>query len=539
MDLLYGGLSLGTQHSSQAVKQLRPILTDDNIRVLSSFDLNSIASLTFNDKTCDDMFEYIQSICSQPMNYSPLTIQKSLVVTKHILIYGSEKTVNYVYGMQAHVMSLLEFNTVLMQQQNGGGWWIAIQGGGVDKGAPVREAATEVMKLLGNINELRRIRNAKASQESLVPVGSNEEIAFVSDDVRHQVLMRRMEKERQVQIKSNLAKAEGGWGAGYTAKDGRSVVGAAHGIDEMIKMAKIEKKRFSDEKDDATPGYKTEEERILEELKAEADAAKAEALAAQQAKSGTSDLTQQVDLLDFGSTSNTVVDGSGSAGGTSDLLGGFTTLAPTPLNTMQTVDPFNSMPSTTYAGYGFSSQVQMPGTSFQSAPVGVVDPFAPQTAIQPQSSNGNGLTATMNNMSVVSVPAPFQLPTAGSNDDRFAALDALASTSTTVHAPTTTSMDSHAAAENRTLGGFSQLSAVSMEANSMGFCAAAMTPTSISLMNMVSPGSGQVAKSYGDTGNDKAGEDNPWVMGGATGTGLQPLAPAPGTPPPPPPSDFY
>ena len=118
-----------------------------------------------------------------------------------------------------------------------------------------------------------------------MPLGSNNEIAFVSDEVRHQILKKRMEKERQVQIqiKSNLAKAENGWGAGYNSQDGRSVVGAAHGIDAMIAMAKMNveatsQKTFSDDKNNDNMPSETalkaqEELRILEELKAEAEAA--------------------------------------------------------------------------------------------------------------------------------------------------------------------------------------------------------------------------------------------------------------------------
>jgi len=53
----------------------------------------------------------------------------------------------------------------------------------------------------------------------------------------------------------------------------------------------------------------------------------------------------------------------------------------------------------------------------------------------------------------------------------------------------------------------------------------------------ISAGAGQIATKYGDTsGNTGDDEDNPWVMGGAAGTGLcDPIAPAPGAPPPPPP----
>jgi hypothetical protein len=49
----------------------------------------------------------------------------------------------------------------------------------------------------------------------------------------------------------------------------------------------------------------------------------------------------------------------------------------------------------------------------------------------------------------------------------------------------------------------------------------------------IAPGTGHVAANYGDAGDD---DDNPWVMGGTSGSGLQPIGPEPGMPPPPPPS---
>lgn len=60
--------------------------------------------------------------------------------------------------------------------------------------------------------------------------------------------------------------------------------------------------------------------------------------------------------------------------------------------------------------------------------------------------------------------------------------------------------------------------------------------------NMVAHGSGQVFKACSEagagSGNLAADVDNPWVMGGAASTGLQPLALATDTPlPPPPPQD--
>ena len=59
---------------------------------------------------------------------------------------------------------------------------------------------------------------------------------------------------------------------------------------------------------------------------------------------------------------------------------------------------------------------------------------------------------------------------------------------------------------------------------------------------MVAPGSGQVATAYGDAGSSNAAAnddgDNPWVMGGTTGMGLEPVGPQPSAPPPPPPPTY-
>jgi len=302
----------GIKMMSPAEKQLRPILFDEGIQVLSNFELNQIASLTYNDVTCDGIFELIEQICRNPLDHTPLNLQKSLITTKHVLIFGSEKTVNNAYGILYYIKALLEFNTVLMTQKQGGAmsFFQTLQGGGVDKGGPVREAAGEVVKLLSNINELRRIRTSSASKDSLVPVG-DAGVAFVTDDVRLYILKRKIEEEKQIRIRSNLKKSEGGFGAGYTSQNGKSVVGASHGIEEMIKMANIQTNKFSDD-DSKPPGHKTQEEIILEELKAESDAAKAVATSDRNNNATatgllgsfhpTASAAPDIDLLDFGTS---------------------------------------------------------------------------------------------------------------------------------------------------------------------------------------------------------------------------------------------
>lgn len=557
---------LAGQQATPAEKQLRPLLFDEAIHVLSTFELNQMASLTYNDVTCDDMFELIERICSKPLEHTPLSIQKALVVTKHILIYGQEKTVNHAYGLQDYFKALTTFNTVLMTQKQGGAmaFFQSIQGGGVDKGGPVRQAAEDVVKMLSNVHELQRIRNASASQESLVPVG-DDKVAFVTDEVRHHILKQRIAKERQIQIKSNLAKAENGFGAGYSASDGRSVVGAAHGIEEMIKMAKIQKKSFSDD-DSRPPGYKTEEERILEELQAEAEAAKA---ATQAAATPEADLlgfsypssqpAKEVDLLGFGddTTATTTPSPAPYPSQLGDLLGGvvqgYSTTQPSP-------DPFalgpisssiSSAPSATSTIHSLANGA--------IAPASVADPFAElggppinnvslPMAMHSAASDVNALVSGLGTLGL-GAPSlqPKHPPPMASSADRFAALDDLAATnppSATVYNASTAEANILANGSTNLNSGLNSLYSTPNPADlysssampyGMAFGMPPAPPPPVP-DNMVTPGSGHVAKSYGDVGENV--EDNPWVMGGIAGTGLEPVVPAPGSAPPPPPQTF-
>mmetsp|Transcript_17429 Transcript_17429/g.35785 ORF Transcript_17429/g.35785 Transcript_17429/m.35785 type:complete len:153 (-) Transcript_17429:4049-4507(-) len=102
-----------------AEKQLRPVLFDEGLQVLSNFEMNQVASLTYHDLSCDGIFELIESIISRPLDHTILAIQKSLIVIKHVMIYGSEKTVNHAYAIKDYITALLEFNTVLMTKKKG------------------------------------------------------------------------------------------------------------------------------------------------------------------------------------------------------------------------------------------------------------------------------------------------------------------------------------------------------------------------------------------------------------------------------------
>lgn len=75
---------------SPAQRAVGDVLFNDSVHVLSTFDLNRIASLTYGDDVCDEIFEMLEGIQRHPLDHSILTVQKSLVITKHVLIYGSE-----------------------------------------------------------------------------------------------------------------------------------------------------------------------------------------------------------------------------------------------------------------------------------------------------------------------------------------------------------------------------------------------------------------------------------------------------------------
>jgi hypothetical protein len=530
MDFFGLGGGLGSTAQTPAEKHVGSLLFDDAIQVLSSFELNQIASLSYGDLVCDQIFEIIEKVVAQPLNYTAISTQKALAVTKHILIYGSEKCVNSAYGIGNYIDGLQQFNTVLMahQQQGAMAMLARIQGGGVDKGGPVRDAATAIHKLLSNINELKRIRNASADPNSLVPVG-DDKIAFVTDEVRHYLLNKRIDEQKKIHIKSNLAKANGGFGGGYMSKDGNAVVGAAHGIEEMLKEANKEKLKYSDEgrSSSAKQGFSDYsapdiEEYILEELSAGRASTKTKTTTTTNADflglSSFQSTPQFGDLLDFGGPSTVNVTGD-LLGGT-DFLGTASTEA-TQSNdllglAMQPPNPLNS-------AYGTNNDVfgALPTTAATPPATAAVGPFGLESQPATTGMSPGGVTSSMTTMAISSNNGKRSVMS--SNEDRFAALDALG----LVNSKSGVSKLAATSAENRILGftgsttGTSPLSELP-------------SPPQAMASPMVEPGSGAVAATY--YGESADTDDNPWVMGGATGSGLRPLGPAPSLPPPPPPS---
>lgn len=277
--------------------KLATLLLDEYVQVLSSFELNQIASLTYGTEVCDEIFEMLEEVLGKPLDYTTLALQKSLVVAKHILIYGSEECVRNSIALGRLVEPLQIYNTVLLQQQRQGATalFYRIKGGGVDKGYPVREAAKQFYDLVANPDQVHHLRHTHADPNSLVPVG-DDKVVFVTDEVRLYLLKKRMDEQQRIQAKSNLAKAEDGFGGGYMSKDGKAVVGAAHGIEEMLAKDKREKMKYRD--DGVTP-YQAPKE-LLDDARAAAAVGGVDDLLS--STTTASSVAAPRDLLDFSSS---------------------------------------------------------------------------------------------------------------------------------------------------------------------------------------------------------------------------------------------
>jgi hypothetical protein len=566
-------------------QRLASLLHDDSVQIISSFELNQVASLTYGAMVCDKIFEILQSILAHPVSYSVLTLQKALVLTKHILIYGAESVVNSAIGLGRHVEALAtNYNTVLMaqQQQGAAGIMYRLQGGGVDKGGPVRTAAAAVHALLSNRDKLRHERAVNADPNSLVPVGDVNQIAFCSDQVRHTALEKRIQQQQKaMEIKSNLAKADNGFGSGYNAANGKHVVGAAHSIEDMMREAERAKKReeskFSD--DGTGRGYTAPTPELSFALAQAPPQQQYSHQQQQQSQNQNQQLTNdsagdllgmdnpssyntpvpvpEVDLLDFSSGPSDNVSGSGSGNSyAGDPWGGTTT-----------GDYFSS------GGTGGGGEATLSGTAdvdlFGSATMTTAVAAAPtpdttadlfgsmtmtansepsNTTITKKSIMGGGTVSAMNMGTTSSTMS--MTPNANAHD-RFAALDALQggggagggtasdSRSLSLHSMHTNTPAHHQPNSLSDLGGWGMTTTTTTTAPTSTTNATATAMPAYSSdsswkvsASMVPPAA---ATNNANNNDDDDDDDNGFAMGGSAGAGLEPLAAAPAAPPPPPP----
>lgn len=485
---------LAAVYGTEAEQKLAALLYDDNIQVISSLELNQIASYTYHETSmagskdlCEKILDMLEAVLSKPLDHSILTMQKTLVVFKHILIYGAEKVINASKYMGAYVEQLQNYNTAVMAQQGSLGMLMRFKGGAVDKGGPIRELAQQLLVFITDRQQLEFERSAKADPNSLVPVGERDKAAFVTDEARLHALKKRMEQERLMMTQSNLAKSNSAFGSGYTGRDGKSIVGAAHGLDEMIKQARKEQQKFSDE------GYRPPgSEDSLAAAQAEAEANLLGLLAMKEAAT----TTQSIDLLDFGGPSTTGTSVTHSY--ETDLLGGWDAPAAAPASAG--IDIFGSMAT--------------------PAPTPAVanDPFAFAATSAPASSDFSGLSAATNTSAPSTKQASSMLPM-NEIEDRFAALDALASSSTQ---------------SQPSLGGYG-IGVQTPDVNQLTDLSTLSISSAPAPVPAVNTSAIRVSQMSSAPIGGEDDDDNAFVMGGSTGAGLVPLGPAPATPPPPPP----
>ncbi len=250
-----------------------------------------------------------------PIEFTVLTLHKTIVLLHHLSIYASQKAANATWVLKPHIYPLQSYNTVLLALDNPKsilGRIQIIKGGNVDRGQPVRQSAIKLWELLNDVELFKQMRNQNQDPDSLVPVGNKEEVGFVSDDVRKAMLEDKLQRERKqkeeiIQVKSNLKTPNGAiFGSGYVSKDGSMVVGAAHGIDEMLKLAeaKIKKheSRYTDDPNNnnnnrasgsGTSSREKDDKKLIEKLKEEFSLDHD-----MKKKKDNNDVV--VDLLDFG-----------------------------------------------------------------------------------------------------------------------------------------------------------------------------------------------------------------------------------------------
>jgi hypothetical protein len=587
---------------SETEQRLAVLLYDDAVQILSSFELNQLASLTYHDTTnglvtsqldmSDIIIDHLEKIQSQPIQYSVISVQKSLVMTRHILIYGAEQIVPRIrQHLGRHIEALCQYNTILAAQQTSSAWLLRLQGGGVDQAGPIRASAGPLSQLLTNPSQLQFERHTNADPNSLVPIGSRDQAGFVSDAVRLAQLQQRMREQQSVQTRSNLVKADNTFGSGYTAANGKTVVGAAHGIEEMLRQQQKEEQRFSDEASKTAATTASFAEYQAPNLNISLDSTGIHSSSAltetdllsldnfdHGATPGPSQPSPTVDLLDFGSTTTTGSSSSVLPGAPlssnhllplhqqPDLLFGTTTM--------------DTLHSTNSAGTALPSSATL-GHDRHTDPFQAVSPppvATTTTTTSPSLSNllghlslgsstGNSASAipsvSVSTKSILSATEPA---------DRFSALDALVVGShrsgggaafTTVPVPkppsscmtTNTGNSGLSAAAFSSLGNLGGWSMSTTQTSQSQPCATLFSSgqpysspdESSSLAFAMAPLSTSASTTSRSTlrvsaappmGIDE-GDDGGFLMGGAQGAGLQPLGHAPAAPPPPPPPTFY
>ena len=245
---------------------------------------NDISGGTHGESISNQLWEFlIDSILNRSTHHSVLALCKTIHLIQHVLLHGSETSVmnvDLLYRIEMACNPLRTLNTALVEQrivesilngektglENDGMFQLSslsikatatmlkLRGGSVDKGFPVRTAASDLFSMVSTADNLKRLRMEQASNSnSLVPVGTSKQVGFITDEARYRLLEQKMAKEESLEkqkkyqeeqkmkaTRSNLSgvSASDGFGGGFVGSS--QVVGAAHSLEDMIKSARYE-----------------------------------------------------------------------------------------------------------------------------------------------------------------------------------------------------------------------------------------------------------------------------------------------------------
>jgi ENTH domain len=542
---------------SETEQRIAVLLYDESVQVISTFELNQLASLTYHEGSfltsskrdmIDILLEHLEQIMTSPVNYSIVSVQKAVVVTKHLLLHCAEKVVPCIIQQLGRSIDMLRtYNTVLaaQQQSSSTAWLLRLKGGGVDSAGPVRELSEQIFCLISNTQRLQFERCSSADPNSLVPVGDRRQVAFVTDELRLEQLKKRMQEEQAIITRSNLAKASDGFGSGYMSANGKTVVGAAHGIEEMIKQKQKEEQRFSDESSrtgttSSSLGTTQFSEYLAPDLFSQVVTSQenpvvieADLLSLNHTGSIAPPL-QNVDLLDFEqSAASSFVPQARTTQQHPDLL-----VEPALCSGTSSAPQLATLTSGNFYHQNCTWHNHSPVPSLPLAP-NAMDPC--RTSSIADSSGQSVFSSFVANHQTELHP----------NVDRFAALDALAVGGMSSNGTPTASAKSSVATAFADLNFFATKTNVGSPLH--GFAGLntstlpeSATPTHYAVPNAnVAPStlyssvtsSIRVGQQFG--GDHPENDDHGFVMGGVSGTGLDPIGQAPSSAPPPLPSGMF
>ncbi|RYG62931.1 hypothetical protein EON64_16940 [archaeon] len=157
----FAKLTSGAQGSEEGKACALILFTDQDIQ-MNDQRLNNLAALTYNSKSCENIFAELEKAIT-PTENPWKTIYKALLLLHTIILYGSELAIDKAISLCKFVHPLQAYNSALVKKS-------FFSSGGTDYGAPVRATAAVITTILMKDENIRRARS-EARTADLVPLG--------------------------------------------------------------------------------------------------------------------------------------------------------------------------------------------------------------------------------------------------------------------------------------------------------------------------------------------------------------------------------